>query len=484
MEDESIECLSNNSGDSWDILSNSGSDAEHDSLRLVQPNSPITCANCGDLLSDEFLQCLLCESCYVCMKCKAKCPPATQCTEVGEHSFISANRLFLSKPVTNFENCESDILSLSETDNTSSTHEDFTDIDNWMKSSSNIHSFTMTDLNSSKEYVEVESIPPDPTDKYQEDKKPTNQFSQGDSSILHVLLQFLQNTNQPAISATELNLLDSKLPTSTLESSLPKTTFQQHNTTVNSVLLNMDDSSAFQSWFNLSSSLGTTRRKRESLSSNSSSSSLSCDRNPENMSQHSSSPLTTISPVVDVTSSHFTISSLPKTSVTTGLKSETIIRSSGFSSPNRSSPTSDFSPQSSGCSLSSSPLGAATEFLKSVVKYSAAALNNFDLLSLDQTDDMPVSNWCNSLSSSKQQQSNKDNNSSTNQNSSSSSSPRGTSPTLSIFQKSIITTNTCSNNYSTNNNIRTVWDNERLREVISAKPLPSSITETIAYNLR
>ncbi|KAH8858257.1 cement protein 3B variant 3 [Schistosoma japonicum] len=383
-----------------------------------------------------------------------------------------------------YENCESDILSLSETDNTSSTHEDFTDIDNWMKSSSNINSFTIADLNSSKEYVEVESISPDSTGKYQEDKKPTNQLSQGDSSILHALLRFLQNTNQPVISATELNLLDSKLPTSTLESSLPKSSFQQHNTTVHSVLLNMDDSSAFQSWFNLSSSLGNARRKRESLSSNSSSSSLSCERNPENISQHSLSPLTTTSPVVDVTSSHFTITSLPTTTVTTGLKRETTIISSGVSSSNRSSPTSDFSPQSSICSLSSSPLGAATEFLKSVVKYSAAALNNFDLLSLDQTDDMPVSNWCNSLSSSKQQQSNKDNNSTTNQNSSSSSSPRGTSPALSIFQKSIITTNTSSNNYSTNNNIRTVWDNERLREVISAKPLPHPITETIAYNLR
>lgn len=134
----------------------------------------------------------------------------------------------------------------------------------------------------------------------------------------------------------------------------------------------MDDSSAFQSWFNLGSSLGNTRRKQESLSSNSSSSSLSSEPSPENISQHYDSfPLITTS-LVGVTSGRFTVSSssppLTPTTIPTALKRESLIGSSGDNSPNRSSSSSDFSPQSSICSLSSSPLGAATQFLKSVVK--------------------------------------------------------------------------------------------------------------------
>lgn len=58
MGDESIECLSNDSGDSWDILSNSESEMERDPSSQPQSNCLIVCANCGDLLSDEFLQCL------------------------------------------------------------------------------------------------------------------------------------------------------------------------------------------------------------------------------------------------------------------------------------------------------------------------------------------------------------------------------------------------------------------------------------------
>lgn len=505
MGDESIECLSNDSGDSWDILSNSESEMEHDPSSQPQSNCLIVCANCGDLLSDGFLQCLLCKNCYVCIKCKAKSPLATKCTEFGEHSFIPTLRLLSSEDVSNLENCESDILSLPETDSTPSVHEDFTDIDNWMKSSSNTQSLTLSDFNSTKEYVEVEAIPSNPTTDEHQDKKCTTQLSQGDSSILHALLQFLRNNNQSTI---EPSLFDSKLLlTSNLESSFPKT-FHPHHTTVQNVLLNMDDSSAFQSWFNLGSSLGNTRRKQESLSSNSSSSSLSSEPSPENISQHYDSfPLIATS-LVGVTSGRFTISSssppLTATTIPTALKRESLVGSSGDNSPNRSSPSSDFSPQSSICSLSSSPLGAATQFLKSVVKYSAAALNNFDLLSLDQTDDIPVDNWSkpftstttttnNSNNDNNNKQNIQCNNSSGKQNSSLSLSS-SVSLTPSYFAKSVNINHNCNINHpigintvvnsTDNNNKRTIWDNERLREVINPKPLPSTITETFAYNLR
>ncbi|CAH8619625.1 unnamed protein product [Schistosoma rodhaini] len=507
MGDESIECLSNDSGDSWDILSNSESEMEHDPSSQPQSNRLIVCASCGDLLSDEFLQCLLCKSCYVCIKCKSKSPLATKCTEVGEHSFIPTLRLLSSKDVSNLENCESDILSLPETDSTPSVHEDYTDIDNWMKSSSNTHSLTLSDFSSNKEYVEVEAIPSNPTTDEHQDKKCTNQLSQGDSSVLHVLLQFLRNNNQSTI---EPSLYDSKLLLpSTLESPFPKT-FHPHHTTVQNVLLNMDDSSAFQSWFNLGSSLGNTRRKQESLSSNSSSSSLSSESSPENVSQHYDSfPLITTS-LAGITSGRFTISSssppLTATTTPTALKRESLVGSSGGNSPNRSSSTSDFSPQSSVCSLSSSPLGAATQFLKSVVKYSAAALNNFDLLSLDQTDDVPTDNWSKPFASITTSNNNNDkqniqyNNSSSKQTSSLSPSLSVSSTfgslTPSYFPKSVNTNNNnCNINHTigintvvnctdNHNNKQTIWDNERLREVINLKPLPPTITETFAYNLR
>ncbi|CAH8594841.1 unnamed protein product [Schistosoma margrebowiei] len=503
MGDESIECLSNDSGDSWDILSNSESEMERDPSSQPQSNCLIVCANCGDLLSDEFLQCLLCKNCYVCIKCKAKSPLATKCTEVGEHSFIPTLRLLTSKDVSNLENCESDILSLPETDSTPSVHEDFTDIDNWMKSSSNTQSLTLSDFNSTKEYVEVEAVPSSPTTDEHQDKKCTNKLSQGDSSILNVLLQFLRNNNQSTI---EPSLFDSKLLlASNLESSFPKT-FHPHHTTVQNVLLNMDDSSAFQSWFNLGSSLGNTRRKQESLSSNSSSSSLSSELSPENISQHYDSFPSITTSLVGVTSGRFTVSSssppLTATKIPTALKRESLVGSSGDNSPNRSSSSSDFSPQSSICSLSSSPLGAATQFLKSVVKYSAAALNNFDLLSLDQTDDIPVDNWSKPFTSTTTTNNNNNNNnkhnilcnnSSGKQNSSLSLSS-SVSLTPSYFPKSVNINNNCNINHTIgintavnsidNNNKRTVWDNERLREVINPKPLPSTITETFAYNLR
>ncbi|VDP67190.1 unnamed protein product [Schistosoma curassoni] len=106
------------------------------------------------------------------------------------------------------QNCESDILSLPETDSTPSVHEDFTDIDNWMKSSSNTQSLTLSDFNSTKEYVEVEAVPSSPTNDEHQDKKCSNKLSQGDSSILNVLLQFLRNNNQSTI---EPSLFDSKL---------------------------------------------------------------------------------------------------------------------------------------------------------------------------------------------------------------------------------------------------------------------------------
>ncbi|VDP50131.1 unnamed protein product, partial [Schistosoma mattheei] len=333
------------------------------------------------------------------------------------------------------------------------------------------------------EYVEVEAVPSSPTTDEHQDKKCSNKLSQGDSSILNVLLQFLRNKNQSTI---EPSLFDSKLLlASNLESSFPKT-FHPHHTTVQNVLLNMDDSSAFQSWFNLGSSLGNTRRKQESLSSNSSSSSLSSEPSPENISQHYDSfPLITTS-LVGVTSGRFTVSSssppLTPTTIPTALKRESLVGSSGDNSPNRSSSSSDFSPQSSICSLSSSPLGAATQFLKSVVKYSAAALNNFDLLSLDQTDDIPVDNWSKPFTSTTTTTTNNNNNnnnnnkqniqcnnSSSKQNSSLSLSS-SVSLTPSYFPKSVNINNNCNISHTIgintavnsidNNNKRTVWDNE------------------------
>ncbi|CAH8532449.1 unnamed protein product [Schistosoma turkestanicum] len=407
MGDKSIDCISNDSGDSWDILSNSGSEPERDFLNQPPSSCPIVCANCGDLLSDEFLQCLLCKNCYICAKCKANSPLAVHCKELEAHSFIPTHESISPKDISNSENCESDILSLPETDNTPSVYEDFTDIDNWMKSSSNAQSFTLSDFDSNKDYVEVEPISSNPTtnNEYQE-KKCTNQLSQNDGSILQVLLQFLQNTNQPIISTPESNLFNSKLlPVSTFESSLSKTSFHPHYaTTVHNVLLNMDDSSAFQSWFNLSSSLGkkkkNTRHKEESFSSNSStssSSSLPYEPAVETLSprHHDSFPLITTSSIVGITSGRFTISSSsssssssPLTLTTSATRTRTTtttpmtlkmqsssssssVELTGDNSPNRSSSTSDFSSQSSSvCSLSSSSLGAATQFLKSVVKRS------------------------------------------------------------------------------------------------------------------
>lgn len=58
------------------------------------------------------------------------------------------------------------------------------------------------------EYVEVEAVPSSPTTDEHQDKKCSNKLSQGDSSILNVLLQFLRNNNQSVI---EPSLFDSKL---------------------------------------------------------------------------------------------------------------------------------------------------------------------------------------------------------------------------------------------------------------------------------
>ncbi|VDQ11734.1 unnamed protein product [Trichobilharzia regenti] len=135
----------------------------------------------------------------------------------------------------------------------------------------------------------------------------------------------------------------------------------------------MDDSSAFQSWFNLSST--SNYSKQQSLSSRSSSSSLSeannITTNNECLSRHGSPP-----PFTTPGTSPFSGGITAATGLfSTGsiLKKESFSGSSvGSNSPNRSSPTFDFSPQSSSSpsvsSLSSSPLGAATQFLKSVVK--------------------------------------------------------------------------------------------------------------------
>ncbi|CAH8860287.1 unnamed protein product [Trichobilharzia szidati] len=499
MGDDSFECLSSGSGDSWDILSNSGSEKERDVAVLEKSEvkcNPNLCASCGDVLSDEFLQCLLCKNCYICMKCKAKALHSLRCSELEEHSFISSHRT--DDNVSHSENCESDVLSLPETENASSSsvHEHFTDIDNWVKNSSNTESFTSSDFNSIKNDIEVDDISTNSTNDYRQSshEKSTNQLSQGDNSILNALLQFLQKTNNgPLLPTTESSLFESKMSTvTTIEPSLPKASFQPHHTAAvhNVCLLNMDDSSAFQSWFNLSSS--NNYSKQQSLSSRSSSSSLSeanNNNNSECLSRHGSPPPLTTTPATAPFGGGITAAT---GLFSTGgiLKKESFSSSSvGSNSPNRSSPTFDFSPQSSSSpsvsSLSSSPLGAATQFLKSVVKYSAAALNNFDLLSLDHTDEMPIDNWSKSSSSNKQGRSNN------------TPTSRTSSPTsFGIFSKVVSNNN---NNNSNNNNDTTttnsslkampvksaVWDSEHLREIIAPKPIPpSSIAEITAYNLR
>ncbi|VDP32131.1 unnamed protein product [Schistosoma margrebowiei] len=514
MGDESIECLSNDSGDSWDILSNSESEMERDPSSQPQSNCLIVCANCGDLLSDEFLQ--LCKNCYVCIKCKAKSPLATKCTEVGEHSFIPTLRLLTSKDVSNLEGIlgarHTSVRSHIETASLPS-HPLWNHPSLLFPMAGTIvpQGSTMPDRSLSQsqlykqllivyfysiilEYVEVEAVPSSPTTDEHQDKKCTNKLSQGDSSILNVLLQFLRNNNQSTI---EPSLFDSKLLlASNLESSFPKT-FHPHHTTVQNVLLNMDDSSAFQSWFNLGSSLGNTRRKQESLSSNSSSSSLSSELSPENISQHYDSFPSITTSLVGVTSGRFTVSSssppLTATKIPTALKRESLVGSSGDNSPNRSSSSSDFSPQSSICSLSSSPLGAATQFLKSVVNWNTL---------IDITYDIPVDNWSKPFTSTTTTNNNNNNNNKQNIQCNNSSGKQNSSLSLSssvsltpsYFPKSVNINNNCNINHTIgintavnsidNNNKRTVWDNERLREVINPKPLPSTITETFAYNLR
>ncbi|CAH8571888.1 unnamed protein product [Heterobilharzia americana] len=472
MGDDSFECLSSGSDDSWDILSNSESDKECDLTTFVSPRLNCrskVCASCGDLLSDEFLQCLFCKSCYICMKCKTKVLHSMKCSNTSGdgHSFSVQSRCGSCENISNCQNCEADILSLPENENASSSfHENFTHIDNWVESSSNTELFT-SNFSSIKNEVDVENISSNSADEYEQPhEKSTIQLSPGDSSILPTLLQFLQNSNGPIVSATESSLFESKIPKSTAELALlPKPTFQQPHTAVHNVLMHMDDSSAFQSWFSLGSTLVNTHPKRESLTSHSSSSSLSESNNESMLQQDLPSPsLTPTSPLAGITAGLFT------TTKTVALKKE----SSGGNVSNRSSPTSDFSPQSSISSLSSSPLGAATQFLKSVVKYSAAALNNFDLLSLDQTDDLPVDNWTKLSTGNKKLTIECD---STHQKNLS-------SPTcLSIFKKSV-KMNDLINNTKGIAVKGSVWDSEHLREVINPKSLPSSIAETTAYNLR
>ncbi|CAL8088300.1 unnamed protein product [Calicophoron daubneyi] len=126
-------------------------------------------------------------------------------------------------------------------------------------------------------------------------------------------------------------------------------------------------------------------------------------------------------------------------------------KSSTSGSPNSSSPSSTHS---------SSSLKLAAQFLKSVVIHSAAALNNFDLMPLDALDE------------------------------SCPSSPAKTSQDM-IPPRRVSSSAKSASDWrpSPPPNISSlraanVWDADRFRTLVAPKPVPKSVTENSAYNLR
>ncbi|KAA3679966.1 uncharacterized protein DEA37_0001795, partial [Paragonimus westermani] len=115
-------------------------------------------------------------------------------------------------------------------------------------------------------------------------------------------------------------------------------------------------------------------------------------------------------------------------------------------------------------SLSSSPLNAATKFLKSMVLHSAATLNTFDLAPLDPLGKPLSTNIATTVANSLALQS-----------------PPGNST---VTPSPMIGDEDASTGLDMFGSRHRVWDQSQLRWLVQPKPIPKTVSEASAYNLR
>ncbi|KAF7262657.1 hypothetical protein EG68_00047 [Paragonimus skrjabini miyazakii] len=164
-----------------------------------------------------------------------------------------------------------------------------------------------------------------------------------------------------------------------------------------------------------------------------------------------------------VSSDHSSVPPMLKPSLfipSSSVQMTTIKCSSSECHTSSSSSPSPPSPQS----LSSSPLNAATKFLKSMVLHSAATLNTFDLAPLDPLDKPLSTNITTAAATSLAVQSHSGNSTIT--------------PSPMIGDEDAPT---CLDMFGSRHR---VWDQSQLRRLVQPKPIPKTVSEASAYNLR